>query len=94
MADDSATTQRKDAHLDLCAEADVEPAENDTLLGDVHLVHCALPELALADVDLSTRLFGKRLSHPLVVTGMTGGTERAGQVNRDLAALAEEYGLA
>lgn len=94
MSDDAATPRRKDAHLDLCADGDVEPQENDTLLSDVHLVHCALPELALSEVDLSAQLYGKRLEHPLIVTGMTGGTERAGQVNRDLASLAEEYGLA
>src|SRR5688572_5087418 len=93
MAEET-TARRKDAHLDLCADGDVEPAENDTLLGDVRLVHCALPELSLPDVDLSAELFGKRLRAPLVVTGMTGGTDRAAQVNRDLASLAEEFGLA
>jgi isopentenyl-diphosphate delta-isomerase len=94
VADDSVSEKRKVAHLDLCADGDVEPADNDTLLSDVHLVHCALPELALSQVDPSTRFCGKRLAHPLVVSGMTGGSERAGRVNRDLAALAEEYGLA
>ena len=93
MADDT-TARRKDAHLDLCADGDVEPQGNDTLLSQVHLVHCALPELALGDVDLSTPFFGKRLKAPLVITGMTGGTERAQQVNRDLASVAEELGLA
>lgn len=88
------TARRKDAHLDLCAEGDVEPALNRTLLDDVKLVHCAMPELALADLAPAAQLFGKRLRFPLVVTGMTGGTERAQQVNRDLASLAEEYGLA
>jgi isopentenyl-diphosphate delta-isomerase len=88
------TARRKDSHLDLCAKGDVEPAQNRTLLDDVKLVHCAMPELALSDVDPSVPLFGKRLRYPLMVTGMTGGTERARQVNRDLASLAEEYGLA
>ncbi|HEY8207324.1 MAG TPA: type 2 isopentenyl-diphosphate Delta-isomerase [Myxococcaceae bacterium] len=88
------TTRRKDAHLDLCAEGDVEPDGNNTLLSQVHLVHCAMPELALDDVDLSTSFLGKRLRAPLLVTGMTGGTDRARQVNLDLAAVAEKHGLA
>src|SRR5712692_1900121 len=88
------TARRKDSHLDLCATAEVEPAENSTLLECVHLVHCAMPELALDEVDASAELFGKKLRYPLLVTGMTGGTERAGRVNRDLAAVAEKYGLA
>ncbi len=88
------TAKRKDSHLDLCATGEVEPVENSTLLECVRLVHCAMPELSTDEVDLSTEFLGKRLRYPLLVTGMTGGTERAAVVNRDLAALAERHGLA
>jgi isopentenyl-diphosphate delta-isomerase len=88
------TARRKDSHLDLCATGEVEPAENSTLLECVRLVHCAMPELDVEEVDLSTEFLGKRLRYPLLVTGMTGGTERARVVNRDLALLAERHGLA
>jgi isopentenyl-diphosphate Delta-isomerase len=91
---DETTAKRKDAHLDLCATGDVEPHQNSTLLECVKLVHCAMPELDAAEVDLSTEFLGKRLRCPLLITGMTGGTERAGKVNKDLAALAERHGLA
>ena len=91
---ESATSRRKDAHLDLCATGDVAPAQNSTLLQCVRLVHCAMPELAAADVDLSLSWFGKTLRAPLVVTGMTGGSARAGNVNRDLAQAAEAAGVA
>ncbi|MHB8874225.1 MAG: type 2 isopentenyl-diphosphate Delta-isomerase [Myxococcaceae bacterium] len=91
---EEATARRKDSHLDLCASAEVEPAQNSALFECVRLVHCALPELALVDIDTSATLFGKKLSLPLVITGMTGGTERAGAVNRDLALLAERHHLA
>ncbi len=87
-------SRRKDAHLDLCATEEVAPAENATLLECVRLVHCAMPELAFSEVDLTTVLFGKKLTAPLMLTGMTGGTERAGQVNRELAQVAEEFGVA
>ncbi|MBJ6762001.1 type 2 isopentenyl-diphosphate Delta-isomerase [Myxococcaceae bacterium JPH2] len=93
MGEDT-TARRKDSHLDLCATGEVEPRENRTLLEDVRLVHCAMPELAVDEVDLSASFLGKRLRYPLLVTGMTGGTERAGAVNRDLALLAERNGLA
>lgn len=88
------TAKRKDAHLDLCVKEEVEPVENSTLLEHVHLVHCAMPEMAVSDADTRTELFGKPLKYPLLMTGMTGGTERAGQVNQDLAAIAEAYGVA
>jgi isopentenyl-diphosphate Delta-isomerase len=86
--------QRKSEHLDLALRREVEPDETDALFGCVRLVHRALPELRLSDVDLSVELCGTRLRAPLMVTGMTGGTERAGQVNRDLARVAEEEGAA
>lgn len=94
MPVDETTAKRKDAHLDLCATEEVAPIENATLFGQMFLVHCAMPELAFSELDLSTPLFGKRLKAPLLVTGMTGGTERAMQVNRDVAQVAEEFGVA
>src|SRR4051812_1102731 len=75
------TQARKDQHLDLCASGDVEPAANRTLLDDVHLVHCALPELRVDDVNLGGELLGQALALPLMITGMTGGTPRACTIN-------------
>lgn len=86
--------ERKQAHLDLCLREDVEAQAKSTLLEEVELIHDALPDLALDDVDTSTRWLGKRLEAPLVITGMTGGTRSAFQVNRDLARVAEESGIA
>lgn len=92
MADE--TARRKDSHLDLCARAPVEPGDNDPLFDDAHLVHEALPELAADEVDTRCTFLGKRLSLPLLVTGMSGGTERSQALNRDLARAAEEAGIA
>jgi len=88
------TARRKDDHLELCATQEVEPFANRTLLQCVHLLHCAMPEMALDEVDLSCRWFGKKLKAPLLITGMTGGTERALAVNQALAKVAEEHGIA
>ncbi|HEX4385699.1 MAG TPA: type 2 isopentenyl-diphosphate Delta-isomerase [Myxococcales bacterium] len=86
--------QRKSQHLDLVQRPEVEPEGSDPLFNCVRLVHRALPELALGDIDLRAELCGKPLRAPLMIVGMTGGTERAGQVNRDLALLAQEAGVA
>ena len=83
---------RKQAHLDLCAHGDVE-ARGSTLLEEVHLFHEALPELSAAEVDTGISLFGRRLSAPVYISGMTGGTERAAAINRTLAAVAQKAGF-
>jgi isopentenyl-diphosphate delta-isomerase len=83
---------RKADHLTLCAEEDVGFRQRSTLLECVRLVHDALPDLATTDLDTSVTLFGKKLRAPIVIASMTGGTEEAGRVNRELAAIAEERG--
>jgi isopentenyl-diphosphate Delta-isomerase len=92
--DGDETVERKRSHLDLCLREDVEAAGKTTLLEHVELVHDSLPELAVDDLDCSQRWLGKRIEAPLVITGMTGGTDEAFAVNRDLAAIAEEFGIA
>jgi isopentenyl-diphosphate delta-isomerase len=89
-----AISERKRSHLELCGDAAVEYAGKTTLLEDVDLVHDALPELAVDEVQVGTELLGKRLRAPLVITGMTGGTEEAADVNRGLAEVAERCGIA
>lgn len=83
---------RKADHLALCAEEDVGFRQRTTLLECVRLVHDALPDLALGAVDASVTLFDKKLRAPLVIASMTGGTEEAGRINRELAGIAEERG--
>lgn len=83
---------RKADHIDLCATGDVGFRRKTTLLEQVELVHDALPELSLDGVDTSVTLLGKRLRAPIVIAAMTGGTERARAINRELSRIAEERG--
>jgi isopentenyl-diphosphate delta-isomerase len=84
---------RKRSHFELCAHQDVEFRHKTTLFEDAELVHQPLTETALESIDLSVQMLGKRLEFPVIITGMTGGTEEAGRFNREVAALADRLGI-
>jgi isopentenyl-diphosphate delta-isomerase len=85
--------RRKADHIALCASGEVEFRDKGTLLDEVQLVHDALPDRHFDEIDLSTQLLGKTLRAPIVISGMTGGTDEAAAINRDLARAAEALGL-
>lgn len=87
------TIRRKSEHLRIVAENDVSHS-GTTMLEDIHLMHQALPELNIDDIDLSTKFFGKKLSAPIMITSMTGGSEFADKMNHGLAEVAERENIA
>lgn len=84
---------RKGEHIEVITTRDVE---SHVRAGwhDVRLVHRALPEIDLADVDPCVNFLGRTLRYPLMIASMTGGHAQAQAINRTLATLAEEFGLA
>ena len=86
--------QRKADHLDLCATDEVAFKERTTLLECVRLVHQSLPDASFDSIDTRVRLLGKELRAPLLIAAMTGGHERAAQINQELASIANELGYA
>ncbi len=85
---------RKASHLNVVATEDVEAATARAGWDRWRLPHVALPDAHPDELDLSVELLGKRLRAPLMIAGMTGGSRRAGDVNRRLAEVAQELGLA
>lgn len=94
MADRLDISQRKKDHLALCAGDNVGFREKTALFEQCELVHCALPEMHADEVDSRVDLLGKTLSAPVVISAMTGGTDEAAKINKDLAQVADELGLA
>ena len=84
--------QRKADHLALCATDEVAFRSKTTLLEQVRLVHDALPDLDASAIDASAKILGKKLRAPIIIAAMTGGTEEAARINRELASIAEERG--
>ena len=90
----SGVASRKADHVRINLEEDVAAKGIGSGFDDYYFLHCALPELNLDQVDPSTELFGRRLSAPLLISCMVGGTERAAALNRVLAQVAQRLHLA
>lgn len=85
--------QRKADHIKINLEKDVRSAVTSGL-ENYHFIHEALPELDLEKVGTKLTLFGKSLNAPILISSMTGGTEKAETINRRLAEAAQSTGVA
>src|SRR5262245_55639799 len=90
----SPTQRRKKEHLELCLDTEGSSYPFKGVFDRYSFVHNALPEIDIAEVNLSTNFLGKTLRAPLLISSMTGGFELAREVNRNLAIAAQELGLA
>ena len=90
----SPTQRRKKEHLQLCLDIDAVSSRFGTGLERYAFLHDALPEIDIAEIDLTAMLLGRPLKAPLLISSMTGGFELGGKVNRNLAAAAQELGIA
>ena len=92
-AKDKLTETRKLEHIRICLESEVE-SSIPTGFDDITLVHNAVPELNLDDVDVRTTFLGYELQAPLMVTAITGGHQEALPINKHIAEAVESLGLA
>ena len=84
------TSERKLAHLQICLEQDVQSREATTGLEDISFIHQATTDLNFEDIDLSTKILGKELRLPLIISGMTGGHSFSIKLNDYLSQVAEK----
>ncbi len=91
---DEEISDRKARHLEICIDAKHYQVEFGSAGFDqMRLVHRSLPEISEAEIDTSTEFLGTRLRLPLFISSMTGGSEAAYQVNKELAAAAQQAGV-
>lgn len=90
---ESAHAHRKDEHLAI-TEANIRKAGTPANFTDLRIIHHGLPELAVADTDISVQLADFNLPVPFYIEAMTGGSLRTGQINAQLANVAKETNLA
>jgi len=85
--------KRKNEHILYSVKEDVEFVCKTNFFEYVELVHISLPEINLSDVRVETEFLGYTISAPVMISGMTGGTELALKINKILARVAENIGV-
>jgi isopentenyl-diphosphate Delta-isomerase len=88
------TVQRKAEHIRICLESDVQFQTQGSGFDSYQFTHSCLPELDYQEIDITTKLLGKQLGAPILISSMTGGTAQAREINHRLAEVAQTYKLA
>ena len=90
----SLMSKRKQGHIDAVLSGLANARDTSAGFDRVHFEHCALPELDLSDIALSTDFLGKSLRRPFLISSMTGGHLHAARINAVLAEAAQSLGIA
>ncbi|KXT78005.1 type 2 isopentenyl-diphosphate Delta-isomerase [Streptococcus sp. DD13] len=88
----NSVSRRKDQHIALANQQYHQESARD--FEDMRFVHHSLPQIACEEIQLETRIAGLEFAFPFFVNAITGGSERAYEVNHRLARLARETGIA
>jgi isopentenyl-diphosphate delta-isomerase len=92
MRVDAPERDRKAEHIQLALDDRMQL--RSSWFDEYAFEHQGLPEIDFANIDTSTTFLGRRLAAPLLISCMTGGTDEATQINRNLARAAEETRVA
>ncbi|HKQ61432.1 MAG TPA: type 2 isopentenyl-diphosphate Delta-isomerase [Candidatus Polarisedimenticolaceae bacterium] len=83
---------RKAEHIRLALEERMQLERN--FFEEYAFEHQALPEIDFDEIETTTSFLGRPLAAPLLISCMTGGTDDARRINRNLAQGAQEVGIA
>ncbi|MBX8632446.1 MAG: type 2 isopentenyl-diphosphate Delta-isomerase [Thermoplasmata archaeon] len=83
------TQRRKGEHVDIVLNEKVRADHN--YWDDITLIHNSLPEVDFDEISLETNFLGVKISAPIIISGMTGGFQKAQDINRTLAEAAAEF---
>ncbi|PKL82902.1 MAG: type 2 isopentenyl-diphosphate Delta-isomerase [Ignavibacteriae bacterium HGW-Ignavibacteriae-3] len=82
---ESKTSERKKDHIELCLQDKVSYKIKTNGFENYDFEHYAATEVEFDKIDLSTEIFGRKISLPFMISCMTGGTSEAKKINEKLA---------
>ena len=83
---------RKNSHIEVCLREDIRSGVTNGF-ERYRLIHNALPEADFAGFPIETVFLNKKISAPLLISSMTGGTEFGERINRNLIEAAAALNL-
>ncbi|PTK23827.1 MULTISPECIES: type 2 isopentenyl-diphosphate Delta-isomerase [Mammaliicoccus] len=84
--DDSLRSKRKNEHIQLALDT-YSPVSTD--FDKVQLIHQSIPSINKNQIDLSVKFPHFTFKYPIYINAMTGGSERAATINKELAQIAK-----
>lgn len=84
--------KRKSDHIKIAVHEDVE-YRITTWLEYVIMPHSPIPEVDYSAISTERTFLDRRFGAPIVIEGMTGGTEEGMRINGNLAIVAEKYNI-
>lgn len=85
---------RKNRHINAVLSGQANARHVSAGFEQLRFQHCALPELNLDEIDITTRFLEFSLKAPFLISSMTGGPARAAAINHAVAVAAEQLGIA
>ncbi|MFN3909761.1 MAG: type 2 isopentenyl-diphosphate Delta-isomerase [Candidatus Anstonellaceae archaeon] len=84
-----AISKRKDEHIKI-ASSQKSQYKSSAGFDEIEFLHCSLPECDLEKLNCTVEFLGKKISAPIMIGSMTGGTTMAKKINKRLALAAEK----
>ena len=80
---------RKEEHIRIAEKNEVNASHN--YWDDIIMVHRSIPEVDFNSIVTKTNFLGNEVNYPILISSMTGGTELAKKINKNLARAAEKF---
>lgn len=88
----NSANNRKNEHVSLAMNFFQESSHSD--FDALHYVHHSFPQMAVEEANLSTSFANFQLEFPFYINAMTGGSDWTKKLNKKLALVAHETGIA
>lgn len=82
-------SKRKDEHIKFANEEEVETNDFDKII----LEHNSLPNLNYQEINLESDFLGFKSNYPFYINAMTGGSQKALEINKKLALIAKHFNI-